>query len=140
MMSTELHETDDANYKGCAVLIYSGDREFLDYYRTMFLSLGLSPVTATTVEAAVAILRLVIVAYLVVDAEGRLEEHRQVMERARKTQHHAPILVISRKHDPGFQHQVMTMGAADCLEHPALTEDMLHALLPGHALAKAPLH
>lgn len=121
------------DYKGCAVLIYSGDRRFLDYYREMFLSLGLTPVTATTSKAALAILRLMIVAYVVVDAEGGLEGCRQLMDRARATQHHAPVLVVSQRPDADFRHQAMTMGAADCMEHPALMDNMMHALLPSHA-------
>lgn len=140
MDSTRFDDAEIAEFKGCAVLIYSGDRAFLDYYRSMFMSLSLTPVTATTSEAAMAILRLVIVAYVVVDAEGGIEPCRQVVRRARETQPHAPVLAVSQKHDPGFRHQVIRMGAADCLEHPALPDNMLHALLPGHALAKTPLH
>lgn len=140
MNSNIFDDTEIAEFKGSAVLIYSGDRAFLDYYRSMFLSLGLTPVTATTSEAAVAILRLVIVAYVVVDAEGGLERCRQVMRRAYETQHHAPVLVVSQKDDPDFRHKAMTMGATDCLEHPAPPDHMLHALLPSHAFAKTPLH
>ncbi|HET7213387.1 MAG TPA: response regulator [Terriglobia bacterium] len=140
MNSSLFDDAEIAEFKGSAVLIYSGDRTFLDYYRSMFLSLGLTPVTATTSEAAVAILRLVIVAYVVVDAEDGLEQCRQVMRRARETQHHAPVLAISQKDDSEFRHKAMTMGAADCLEHPAPPDHMLHSLLSGHALAKTTLH
>ena len=136
MNSTSFEEMEIADYKGCAVLVYSEDREFLEYYRTMFLSLGLAPVTATTPEAAMAILRLVIVAYVVVDAGSGIEVCRQVVHRARETQHHAPVVVVSRKTDPDFRHQAMTMGAADCIEHPLLRDSLVHALLPGHAFVK----
>lgn len=133
MKSVKFDDIEIQDYEGCAVLIYSEDREFLDYYRAMFLSLGLSPVTATTSEAARAILRLMIVAYVVVDADGGLERCRQVMHRARETQHHAPVIVLSQKPDSDFRHQAMLMGAADCMEHPAKSDIMLGALLPSHA-------
>lgn len=132
MKSTKFDNLEIPDYKGCAVLIYSGDRRFLDYYRTMFLSLGLTPVTAATSEAALAILRLMIVAYFVVDAKGGLEGCRQLIDRARETQHHAPVLVVSQKPDQDFRQRAMTMGATDCMEHPALMDNMLHALIPSH--------
>ena len=132
MNSTSFEEMESGDYKGCAILIYSGDREFLEYYRAMFHSLGLAPVTATTSEAALAILRLMIVAYVVVDAGCGIEGCRQVVHRARETQHHAPIVLVCRKADPEFRRQAMTMGAADCIEHPLPPDCLVNALLPGH--------
>ena len=140
MNPTEPDDIEITDFKGCAVLIYTGDRSFLNYYRAMFLSLGFTPITATTPEAAVAILRLMIVAFVLVDAEDGLEGCRHLMHRARETQPHAPVVVVSRKPDPDFRHQAKTMGATDCLEHPVLADNMAHALLPGHAYAKLPVH
>lgn len=117
------------DYKGCAILVYSGDREFLDDCKATFLSMGVTPVTSTTPEAAGAILRLMIVACVVVDAESGPEACREVTRYARETQHTAPVIVVSRKSDPDFRDQAMTMGAAHYLDRPVSPDDMLHALL-----------
>jgi ActR/RegA family two-component response regulator len=140
MNPTGTKESQAADYKGCAALICSGDRAFLDYYRAMFISLHFTPVTATTPEAAVAILRLMIVAFVLVDSEEGLEGCRQVIHRARRDQHHADVVVLGRKLDLDFRHQVIAMGAASCLDHPALPDDMVHTLVPGHAEARNPVH
>ncbi len=139
MELTRIKKPEIVDCNGCAVLVYSSDRVFLDYYRTMVLSLGFTPVTATTPEAAVAILRLMIVASVVVDAEGIGEGFRRVVRRAREAQQHAPVVAVSRKLDADFRHQVKAMGAADCLKHPALRDDMVHVLLTDHAYAKPPV-
>lgn len=140
MNSSDFDKMDIADSVGCAILIYSRDRAFLDYYRAMFLSLGLAPVTATTSEAALAILRLVIVAYVVLDEEAGHEGCRQVMHRACRTQRHAPVVVVSRKPDPDFQSQAMTMGAADYLNHPAFPDDFVHVLLPDRQRQERTVH
>lgn len=122
--------------EGCVALIFSGDRNFLKYYRELFKKLGFAPVTATTPEAALAILRFTIVAFVVVDQGGATFESRHVLERARQTQQHAPVLVITRKLDPHFRHEVLALGAADYLDHPALPDDIVHALLASEAPAQ----
>jgi DNA-binding NtrC family response regulator len=131
MNSTRFDKSEIEDYKGCAILVHSGDREFLDDCQRMFLSMGLTPVTSTMPEAARAILRLMIVACVVVDAESGPEACRQVTCHSRETQRQAPVIVVSRKPNPGFRDQAMTMGAADYLDHPILPDDMIHALLPG---------
>lgn len=58
---------------GCAVLIFSAERAFIEHYCGMFISLGFKPVAATTVDEAVAFLRLLVVAVVVVDrASGKV--------------------------------------------------------------------
>lgn len=129
MNSTRSNRKKFEEYKGCAILICSTDRKFLDDYRTLALSLGLTPVTATSPEAAVAILRVMIVAYVLLDAQDGLEACRQVMHDARETQHEAPVLVVSGKSNPNFRDQAASMGAADYLEQPDFPDDVIQALL-----------
>lgn len=121
---------------GCAVLIFSTDRTFIEHYRVLFRSLGFSPVTVTTPEAALAILRLMVVALVVVDFEDGPFDSRQILEGARSTQYYAPVLVIGRKSDQDFREQALALGAADYLDHPAHPDDIIHALLPSHAGAR----
>lgn len=124
--------------EGCVALIFSGDREFLDHYQELFMKLGFAPVTASTPEAALAILRLTIVTFVVVDQGGRIFESRGVLERARETQRHAPALVITRKPDPNFRHEALALGAVDYLDHPAHPDDIVHALLASSTRLQRP--
>jgi DNA-binding response OmpR family regulator len=117
------------DFQGCPVLIFSNDRGVLDYYRRMFANLGFAPVTATTAEAAVALLRLMIVAFVIVDQGDEFYESRRVVERARQTQVNAPVLLISQNADPDFRHQALAIGATACLNHPVLPDDIVHALI-----------
>ena len=118
---------------GCAVLIFSPDRSFIEHYCGMFMSLGFKPVIATTVEAAVALLRLLVVALVVVDEESGKIESGQILRRSRDMQYHAPVLVFGGRSDPDFRCQALALGAADYLDHPAFPGDIIHALLPSRA-------
>jgi DNA-binding NtrC family response regulator len=129
----------ESSTEGCVALIFSSDRNFLDHYRELFMGMGFAPVTTTTPDAAQAILRLTTVTFVVVDQGSKNFETRQVLERVRKEQHHAPVLVIARKADPHFRQEALALGAADYLEHPALRDDVIHALLPGHLRAQQSL-
>ena len=140
MNQAALAETQVADYRGCVVLIFSSDRMFLDYYRTMFLSLGFSPVTATTPQAARGILRLAIIVYMVVDLDEGLQTSREIIRYARETQSHASVVVINRRSDENLQPDRADLGATDYLEHPALLEEMVQALLPQHASAQRSVH
>jgi ActR/RegA family two-component response regulator len=136
MNQAALAETQVADYRGCVVLIFSSDRMFLDYYRTMFLSLGFSPVTATTPQAAKGILRLAIIVYMVVDFDEGAQTSREIIHYARQTQSHAPVVVMSRKADENLHHNTTDLGATDYLEHPALLDEVLQALVQQHASAQ----
>ena len=132
MNQAALAETQVADYRGCVVLIFSSDRMFLDYYCKMFLSLGFSPVTATTPQAAKGILRLAIIVYMVVDLDQGLQTSREIIHHARQTQSHAPVVVMSRKPDENLPPDRTDLGATDYLEHPALLDQVVQALLPEH--------
>lgn len=140
MNQAALAETQVADYRGCVVLIFSSDRTFLDYYRTMFLSLGFSPVTATTPQAARGILRLAIIVYMVVDLDEGFQTSLDIIRYARETQSHASVVVMNRKSDENLQPDRADLGATDYLEHPALLDEMVQALLPQHASAQRSVH
>lgn len=140
MNLTASTETQVADYRGCVVLIFSSDRLFLDYYRTMFLSLGFSPVTATTLQAAKGVLRLAIIVYMVVDLGEGIQTSREIIHYARETQCHAPVVVMGRKPHQDSHPVATDLGATDYLEHPALLDEMVQALLPGNAPAPRSVH
>jgi len=121
---------------GCAVLIFSGEQSFLEYYRGIFISMGFTTLTATTPEATLAILRLSVVAFVVVDQGGVVLESRRVLERARETQLYAPVLVISRKPDANSRREALALGAAGYLDHPALPGDIIHELIASDVRAR----
>ncbi len=121
---------------GCDVLIFSGEPSFLEYYRGMFISMGLTPLTTSTPEATLAILRLAVVAFVVVDQGSEIFESRRVLERARETHQYAPVLVITRKPDANLRREALALGAAGYLDHPALPGDIVHELIASEARAE----
>lgn len=132
-----MDECEDA--PGCVVLIFSTDRGFLIRYCEMFISLGFKPLTASTPEAATALLRLLVMSLVVLDQESGTAECCQILRRARDLQYHAPALVIARTSDHSFRYEALSLGAADYLDHPALPEDIIHALLPGGSHRERPV-
>lgn len=117
------------NLKGCVALVFSKDQDFLEHYRDLIAKMGFTPVTASTPEGAAGILRLMVVVFVVLDQSDPTSESRFVLERARKVQRHAPVLVIAREADQHFRHEVLAMGAVDYMDHPALSDDILRTLL-----------
>ncbi|HET9179068.1 MAG TPA: hypothetical protein VFQ24_11985 [Terriglobia bacterium] len=113
--------------EGCVVLVFSTDRDFLEHYRGVFLSLGFVPITAATVEAALAILRLMVVAFVVVDQSSGIEADRNILKRVQSAQPHALALVIAEQPDPLFRREALALGAAEYLHHPADSKDFAHA-------------
>lgn len=117
--------TDGA--EGCVVLVFSTDRDFLEHYRGVFLSLGFVPITAATVEAAMAILRVMVVAFVVVDQSSGMEANRNVLKRVQHAQPRALALVIADALDPHFRYEALSLGAAEYLHHPVDPKDFAHA-------------
>ena len=137
-MRQETQEVSDKHedVAGCPVLIVSTDREFVSHYRGMLVPLGIQPITATTSEAALAVLRLTVVAFVVVDQEIGTFDTRRILQRARKTQLHAPILVITRQPDPYLRREALALGAAAYLNHPVLRDDIVYALVKSKPLGR----
>ncbi|HET7212155.1 MAG TPA: hypothetical protein VFL79_01085 [Terriglobia bacterium] len=123
-----MDEREDA--PGCVVLIFSTDRGFLIRYCEMAISMGFKPLTASTPEAATALLRLLVMSLVVLDQESGTAECCQILRRARDLQYYAPVLVIARASDSNFRHEALSLGAENYLDHPALPDDIIHALLP----------
>jgi ActR/RegA family two-component response regulator len=129
-MIQEIQESSNlaGDVAGCVVLIFSKDRSFLDHYREIFVSLGFVPITATTAEAALAILRLMVVAFVVVDQSSGIPESRKILEHARDAQRHGLVLVIAREANPHFRCEALALGAVEYLIHPVVPDDFVHAL------------
>lgn len=132
-----IDEREDA--PGCVVLIFSTDRGFSIHNCETFISLGFKPLTASTPEAATALLRLLVMSLVVLDQQSGTAECRQILRYAQDLQYHAPVLVIARASDGNFRHEALSLGAADYLDHPALPEDIIHALLPGGSHRERPV-
>lgn len=102
----------------------------------MFGSLSLTPVTATSPEAAARILRMLVVALVVVDGKSGTLQSRTILEDVPRLRYHPRVVVVDRRPDPDIRRQVLAMGAEDYLVHPVLAEDIVHVLLPNHARAQ----
>ena len=125
-------KTRITDFRGCAALIFSSDQAFLDYYRSMIVSLGLTPMTALTSESALGILRMKRVALVVVDEGRGASACRQVLEGVRKFQKRPAVLAISPYGDSLFRAEALKLGVADFLGRPAVRDDFLRALLPSY--------
>lgn len=122
-----------SDHKDSIVLLYSSDTDFLDYYRRMFVSLGLTPLAATTPEAAMGMLRLTVVAFVVVDQDEGSKGCRQVIRHAQEAEYKSTVVVVSRNHLRNSHPEATGLEPAEHLDHPAPADDMLHALLPERA-------
>ncbi len=114
--------------KGCVVLVFSTKRDFLEHYRGVFSSLGLVPITVTTAVAAAAILRLMIVGFVVVDQSNGSRANRKILTRVHDDQPHALALVVAQEPDPHFRREALALGAAEYLNHPVAPDDFVQAL------------
>lgn len=126
------HQTVESSVRagsvdGCVVLVVSTERDFLDHYREVFRALGLVPITATSVAAAMAILNLMIVAMVVVDQRNGLPDVRKVLKRAQNAQPHALGFVIGQDPELRLPNAALELGAAEYLDHPAAAQDFAQA-------------
>ena len=113
--------------EGCVVLIFSTKDEFLEHYREVALSLGFVPMTVETPDAAIAILRLMVVAFVVIDQSSGIQATRTILKRVQQDQAHALALVVAQEPDPRFRREALSLGAAEYLDHPAAPEDFVYA-------------
>lgn len=123
---------------GCDVLIFSANKGFSDHHRAVFMSMGFRPITVATPEPALAILRLMVVVFAVVDQGVELSDSRRILERAREAQQHTPVLVIAQNPHPNSRRAALARGAAGYLNHPALRGDIVHALVASEARERRP--
>jgi hypothetical protein len=61
--------TSDEYLPGTDVLIFSNKGKFIENHLKILLSIGFVPITATTLEAAVALLRMTVIELAIVDEE-----------------------------------------------------------------------
>lgn len=122
--------------EGTLVLIVSNNREFLHNYRKRVMSIGLVPITASTLEGALSCLRILVVAFIIMDQGGLGFEGRAILERARRTQVQATVVVITREPDSQCRSQALAMGAADYLVEPVdamkLRVALIRSIYSGH--------
>lgn len=115
---------------GFDVLIFSGTKPFIDHHRTILLSVGFVPITANTLEAALAILRMTVIDLVIVDEATGVSETLKILESAGDGWRKIPVLVVSQGFDAKLQRLAMELGAAGYLDHPAFQDDVVRALLP----------
>lgn len=118
---------------GFDVLIFSSDKEFVNHHRSILLSVGFVPLTAPTLEDALAILMTTVIDLVIVDDGAGLTETTQILERAREGWRGIPVLVVSKGIDAELQRLAAKLGAAGYLDHPAFQDDVVRALLPNRS-------
>lgn len=118
------------DFRGCAALIVSGDQRFLDYYRNLIVSLGMTPVTAQSPDSALAILRMTSVALVIAD-QAQSSGCRRFLEGLRRVSKRPAVLVVSPESNSFARLEALELGAAECVNHPAVRDDLVHALIPG---------
>lgn len=121
---------------GIDVMVYSNDAGFIDHHRAILLSIGFAPITATSVEMALAILRLMAIELVIVDGETGVPETRRIVKQARREGRHVPVVVVGRKSDEESRRQALELGAVDYLDHPAMQDDVVRAILPDRPLTR----
>lgn len=114
---------------GTDVLILSSDREFINHHRAILLSIGFVPITATTLEAALAVLRMIVIELVIVDEEAGTPESQSILIQARNNGQRVPVLVVSQRFDPQSRREALELGAAAYLDRPAFQDDVVQALL-----------
>lgn len=124
---------------GSDVLILSSNREFIKHHREILRSIGFVPITATSLEAALAVLRMVVIELVIVDEEGGLLATQEILKRARENRRSVPVLVVDRNSDAELRRQALKLGAAGYVDRPAFQDDVVGALLAHFARRRNPL-
>lgn len=137
--ATQKSRIPDTQMPGSNVLIVSSDRGFIDHHRAILVSIGFAPITAPTLEAALAVLRVTMVELAIVDDEAGTLEALRILKRARNEGQNVPVLVVGRGSDEELRRQAMELGAAGYLERPAFQDDVVRALLAHCARGGNPL-
>lgn len=122
--------TPDTYNPGFDVLIFSRDKSFLEHHRASLLSIGFVPITATTLEASLAVIRMTVIDLVIADEEAGVAETLRILERAGDGWCKIPVLVVGQGFDAESQRLALETGAAGYLNHPAFQDDVLRALHP----------
>ena len=137
--TTRKSHFSDPQTLGSDVLIFSSDKGFINHHREILASIGFVPITATTVEAAIAVMGLMAVELVIVDEQDWGIDTRKILSQARSNGQSVPILVVSRQPDAEVRRQALDLGAAGYLDRPAFQDDVVRALLAHCARGKNPL-
>lgn len=119
----------DAQMLGSDVLILSSDRGFINHHREVLLSIGFVPVTATTVDAAIAVMRWMVIELVIVDEQIGVAETQNVLDYSRGDVRSIPVLVVGQASDVELRRRALELGAANYLDRPAFQDDVVRALL-----------
>ncbi|MEJ2009276.1 MAG: hypothetical protein P8Z30_14165 [Acidobacteriota bacterium] len=119
---------------GLDVVIFSSNWDFIDHHREVLLSIGFGPIAATTPEATLAVLRLTAIELVIVDERVGVPETRRILKQTGNDSPKVPVLVVSSSFNAELRRQALELGAAGYLDHPALQDDVVLALLPDRAL------
>ena len=114
---------------GSDVLIFSNDKGFIDHHRTILLSIGFAPITVGTLEAALAVLRVIAIELVIVDEESGALESRSILKGAMDNGLSVPVLVVGQNFNTESRRQALDLGAVAYLDRPAFQDDVVRALL-----------
>lgn len=115
---------------GIDVMIHSCSGSFIDHHRAMLLSIGFAPITTTNLETALAILHVMAIELVIVDGETAIQETQKILEYAMSDGRKVPVLVVGQDAGDEPRRRALALGAADYLDHPALQDDVVQAILP----------
>ncbi len=110
------------------VLLVSGDPGFLEYYREIFLGLGLRPSTMSTYHRALARLKTECFDFIVVDQGSRSFEGRCILERAIELDERGRVLVVTRQLDLPCYVTAMRLGAIGYVEDPVAVPEIVRII------------
>ncbi len=127
--TTQNYLAPDMYEIGSSVLIFSGDRGFIDHHRAILLSIGFVPITMNTLEAALAVLQVMVIELVIVDEGTGVLETQRILKRAGDDGQNVPVLVISAGADAELQPQAFELGSVFYLNRPAFQDDVVRVLL-----------
>lgn len=127
--ATRKSHVPDTQLLGSDVLILSSDREFINHHREILLSIGFVPVTATTADAAIAVLHWMVIELVIVDEQIGVAETQDILDCSRSDGRSVPVLVVSQRPDAELRRQAVKLGGAYFLDRPAFQDDVVRALL-----------
>jgi ActR/RegA family two-component response regulator len=127
--TTQNFFTPDTNEIGSTVLIFSSDGSFIDHHRAILLSIGFVPITVHTLEAALAILRVMAPELAIVDEGVGAVDIQRILKRAAENGQNVPVLIVGSGADAELGIQAIEVGSASYLNRPAFQDDVVRALL-----------
>lgn len=119
----------NAYLPGSNVLVFSNDKGFIDHHRSILLSIGFVPITATTLDAALTVLRIMVIELVIVDEQAGTYETLRALKQGGDGGESVPVLFVSQSSDAASQCQAPDLGSAGYLDRPAFQDDVVRVLL-----------